>query len=362
MSEHRTDLSSRTLLFVGSYNTPVPHAPQAHGRGIEILELDFDAKEAGSRLVDKEVEQPSYIYFDARRHTLYAVSELWGGGEGTVSALSLDEACSKVTKRTTLGTGGTVPCYASLLEDRYLLVANYGDGSLATFALAQDGQLESRTSVLRFSGRGPNAERQGGPHAHCILPHTNGLVYATDLGTDNVYRYWANLGDGSLDLVGQTNLPPGSGPRHMRFLSSGNLAVLVLELSSHLAVFEVAGTGELVQQAYLSLLPPDFQGESFGADVVVSNDGRHVYATNRGHDSVVTFQVDPATGKTAQVGWQPCGGKTPRSLALDPSGHRLVVANQDSDNIKVFNVGETGKIEPAFSIPVPTPVCVKFTA
>ena len=326
--------------------------------------MDFDAEEASSRLVHVEVDNPSYLYFDQHRRVLYAVSELWGGSEGSVSALSLDSSYSKVTKSSSLGTGGTIPCYASLLDDKYVMVANYGDGSLATFALGQDGHLESRTSVLRFSGSGPNTVRQEGPHAHCVLPHpTNGLVYATDLGTDSIYRYRANPGNGSLDLLGRTQLPSGSGPRHMRFYPSGNLVVLVLELSSHLAVFGVTGAGELAQQGHLSLLPQDFQGESFGADIVISNDGRHVYATNRGHDSVVIFRVDPATGETAQVGWQPCGGKTPRSLALDPSGRRLVVANQDSDNIQVFKVmGETGEIEPAFSVPVPTPVCVKFTS
>jgi 6-phosphogluconolactonase len=354
-------LSKRALVFVGSYNMSVPHAPSAHGEGIQVIEVDFDAGRATLRMVYRDVANPSYVWFDEGRRVLYAISEIWGGAEGAVSALSFDANYARVVEHTKLSSGGTVPAYISVFRSTYLLLANYGDGSLAAFSLRPDGHFGQLVSLVQLSGSGPDPERQKGPHAHCILGHpSNGFVYATDLGSDKVYQVAVDSATGQLVICGETSVTGGSGPRHMVFDPSGNWVFLVHELSSRLGIFRVESTGTLVQQQYLPLLPPDYKGSSFGADLAVSSDGRHVYATNRGHDSIACYSVDSATGALSVVGWQGTGGKTPRSVALDPSGGYLLVANQDSDTIQVFQVAkESGELKEAFSIAVPTPVCVK---
>ncbi len=361
--DHLKSQSPRVLLFVGSYTRPVPHAPHSHGDGIHVFEVDFDAGQAKHKLVYPSVENPSYLCFDGSSRVLYAISELAGGQGGIVSALSFDGAFTRVVERTHTGSGGTAPCYVSLSENRHLLVANYGDGSVASLALRPDGHIESMKSIVRFTGSGPNAERQERPHAHCVVPHpSNGLVYAADLGTDTVYRCRVLADNGSIELLGETHVQPGSGPRHIMFDPSGNLAFLVHEMSSHLGVFRVTDDGALIQEAYLSLLPVDFQGVSLGADleVRVSDCEIEIYATNRGDDSVVALRINPETGDASARAWVRSRGKTPRSLALEPNGRYLMVANQDSDSIQVFYVGDEGaELQPTFSILVPTPVCVK---
>jgi 6-phosphogluconolactonase len=355
---------SQALLFVGSYNASVPHAPKAHGAGIQVFEMDFQARQAHLLLVCPDVENPSYLYFNQATRVLYAISELWGGAEGRITALSLDPSFSGAQYKTELSTAGTIPCYISLVPDGYLLVANYGDGSIASFALRKDGHLAHFSSILKFNGSGPNTERQQGPHSHCVLPHpSNGFIYVADLGTDSVYRCRIDPIDGSLQHLGEVRVPPGSGPRHMLFHPSGTTAFLVHELSSHLGTLRVEEDGRLRQVGYQSLLPADHGGASFGADLAISADGAHLYVTNRGHDSVSVFRVDRLTHQASVVGWQPSEGNTPRSLALAPSGEHLLVANQDSDSVQIFRIApETGELSPAFSISVPTPVCVKCSS
>lgn len=349
-------------LYLGTYT-------KGKSEGIYVARMDAGTGEV--RVVEGvKAADPSFLALDTKLNRLYAVNELMefeGGKQGAVSAFAIDPVSGGLRFLDQQPTGGGAPCH--LVVDgtsQYVIVANYMGGNVAVFPLASDGSLEPRSDLIQFHGTGPNKERQEAPHAHqVVLGPSNRFVYACDLGTDRIMSYRLDTEHGKLVPNGSASLAPGSGPRHLAFHPNGQWAYVAAEMASTVTRLDYdPASGALTPRETVDMLPPDFKGSSTAAEIVIHPNGRLLYASNRGHDSIVVYGIDPDTGGLALVQHQPTLGKTPRSFALDPTSRFLLVANQDSDNVVTFAVdSKTGKLTPTGdSTNIPLPVCVLFAS
>jgi 6-phosphogluconolactonase len=221
--------------------------------------------------------------------------------------------------------------------------------------------------TLRHQGSGPNPERQEGPHAHCaVLTPDEKYLCVADLGVDAVvgYHFDSKGGDVTAAQNAVVAMKPGSGPRHIAFHPNGRFMYVITELSSELAVFsyDPASSEVFTELQYVSALPGGFAGTSWCAALHFSPDGRTLYASNRGHDSIAAFRADPGTGMLTPVGHTPTGGSFPREFAIDPAGRYLFAANQNSDTVFTFTIdAQSGEPQPTGRVlNVPSPACVTF--
>jgi 6-phosphogluconolactonase len=246
---------------------------------------------------------------------------------------------------------------------RVVLVANYGSGTIAAFAVRRDGRLARATAIVQHQGRGPNAERQTSPHAHCILTDLdNHRVLAADLGNDGILVY--RFDDRSMSSTGtRVATKPGAGPRHLAFHPNGRFLYVINELDSTLGVYAYdAERGSLAEVQVTPASPNGTAAANHPADVHVATSGRFLYASNRGDDTIAVFAIDPSSGQLTAVQQVSTGGRTPRNFALDPTGKFLLAANQRSDSILSFRVDtDTGRLTPTgHLVELPIPVCIRF--
>ena len=363
-----------TLVFIGTYTDPILFGTgkvlQGKGEGIYVYRLDQST--GALQFVSKTtgITNPSYLAFDAMQRFMYAVNELKayeGKPTGTVSAFTVDPANGALHLLNKQLTHGTDPCHVVVdRQGKHVFVANFMSGSVCVLPVADDGSLGAASDFIQHQGSGIDPVRQKGPHAHAVtLDSSNRFVFIPDLGLDKLmaYRFDSHRGMLESNAVPWIKMKPGAGPRHVCLHPSGRFAYLVNELDSTVAALsydERTGVFEYLQS--ISTLPEGFSGDSTCAEIQVSSSGMFVYASNRGHDSIVVYRIDLATGTLSCVGHESTGGKTPRSFGIDPSGRFLLVANQDSDSVVTFLVdGKTGALQPAGHVErVPTPVCVKF--
>jgi 6-phosphogluconolactonase len=342
----------RLAVYVGTYT-------DAGSRGIYRFELDPATGAVTDPVLAGQSENPSFLALHPKRRVLYAVNEVSGFSgrrTGAVSAFAIDPAKGGLTRLNQQPSAGADPCH--LVVDgagRNVLVANYSSGTVAVLPLGPDGRLQPPSTVRQHAGTGPDKARQEGPHAHAIV---------LDLGADRifVYRYGAA---GSLEPNDPTAAPldPGSGPRHVAWHPSGKYLYSINELRSTVTAFRYdAIRGALEAFQTVTTLPAGFSGENTTAEVAVSPDGRFLYGSNRGHDSLAVFAIDATSGTVDPAGHVPTGGRTPRHFAIDPSGRWLLVANQDSGSITVFRLdAATGRPSPVGRpLAVSKPVCVLF--
>jgi 6-phosphogluconolactonase len=318
--------------------------------------------------VAAELPQPSFLALARDGRALYAVNELTqfeGAPSGALTALGRDPTSQALTARGQRASRGGAPCYVSLdRTGRHALVANYVGGNVAVFPVGPDG-VGAASAFVQHQGRGPNAARQEGPHAHCILPDpANRFALVADLGIDRVrvYRFDASAGTLVPGPVPEVALRPGAGPRHLAFAPDARTVYVVNELDSTLVAFDYdAERGALAERQQLSTRPAGATGVNFPADLHVHPGGRFVYASNRGDDTLAVFAVGDG-GRLSLVQTVPTGGRWPRNFALDPAGRLLLVANQRSDSVVAFRVDQTtGRLTPAGSqATVPAPVCLLF--
>jgi 6-phosphogluconolactonase len=347
-----------TLLYTGTYTEP----PLGRASGIGIYAYDPASGKLGDFRAVEGVANPSFLAASADGTRLYAVGE---GDGGTITAFRRDAESGALTKLNQQSTGGSGPCYVSIdPTGRHALVANYGSGSVAVLPIAEDGSLGEPTGVVQHEGSGPNADRQGGPHAHMIAPTPDGrFVLATDLGADAVITYRLDADAGTLERVSAMATAPGAGPRHFAFAPSGRTVYVINELDNTLLTCDYdSETGTLTTRQTTSTLPEGYDAETYTAHVVVSPDGRFVYGSNRGHDSIATFMVTSEAGDVAPIGHAPTRGSFPRHFALDPHGTRLLVANQKGDTLTVLaRDPDTGLLtDEAVIEDVPSTVCLLF--
>ena len=354
------------FVYVGCYTEP----SFGDGEGITVFRFDPHSGELSLVQTVTGVANPSFLALSADQRQLYAVEEL---DDGAVAAFARDPETGRLTFLNRQATYGSAPCYVSLdRSDRYALVANYGSGSVAALPVAADGRLEPATGVVQHEGASVHPERQEGPHAHMVAPapgpELDGrLVLATDLGTDRILVY--RLDDRTGRLLPNDRGPahaeaaPGDGPRHVAFSPDGRTLYVINELASSLTVYDYdAERGAMRPRQTVSTLPDDFRGESTCAHVAVSPDGRFVYGSNRGHDSIAVWAVDRATGALTPVGHEPTRGQTPRNFVLDPTGAWLLAANQRTGTLVTFRRDpESGRLTPTGQVTeTPSPVALVF--
>ena len=266
-----------------------------------------------------------------------------------------------------VSSDGAGPCYLSLdRTGHFVFVANYASGNIAAFAIKSDGSLGDRTAFVQHTGSSVNPQRQTHAFAHCILADpSNRFALVADLGVDKVFVYRCNAKDGSLTTNDPpfAKIKPGSGPRHLTFHPNGRWVYVISEMASTVTAFNWdSASGALAEFQTVSTLPADFKGSSTGAEVEVHLNGKYLYASNRGDDSLVGFAIDQKTGKLTLVEHVSCGGKTPRYFTFDPTGKWLLCSNHGSDNAVVFHVDEnSGKLtQTGAPVSVPYPFCQQF--
>lgn len=317
-----------------------------------------------------ETENPSFLTVHPNQRFLYAVNEIsnyQGESAGSVTAFSIDAKTGNLTLLNRVSAHGTTTCH--LVVDKTgkcLLVANYGTGvSVAAFPVKEDGSLGEASATVQHTGSsiGP---RQKGPHAHSVnLSPDNRFVLVPDLGLDQVFSYRLDPAKGTLT----PNDPPfatvtkGSGPRHFAFHPNGQFTYTLSEMGSLVTVFAYDGAGGTMKELQtISTLPKDFSGTNNSAELFVHPNGRFLYASNRGHDSIAVFAIDPLKGTLTTIEQVSTQGKIPRGFAIDPTGAYLLAANQNTNNAILFRIDQkTGRLTPTGDdLKIPSPVCVIF--
>jgi 6-phosphogluconolactonase len=353
------------IVYIGTYTQVLPHV---HGsaEGVYAYQLDGGTGALSYVSVGVGVVNPSFVTVDAQRRFLYAVQEIGeyaGQSGGAVSAFAIDAETQAFTLINSQPTHGAHPCNVSIdASGQWLLVANYSGGNVTVLPIGADGELGAPTAVVAHVGVPTHHDA---PHPHSIGSLPGDWVLATDCGLDRIAIYRL---DGSNGTLAANNPPwvmlaPGAGPRHVGLHQNERWLYCINERNSTMTAFAYdAGAGTLNELQTLSTLPADYAGSNSCADVHIHPSGQFVYGSNRGHDSIAIFGIDPATGLLELRGHHATGGRTPRNFAIDPSGSFLLVANQDSNTVMTLRIDlatgalhETGQIAA-----IPTPVCLCF--
>ena len=319
-----------------------------------------------------DVPDPSFLVIENNRKYLYAVNELLaaeGENAGMVSAFLIDQKNGRLSFLNKQLSLGGAPCFITVSQNRkFILVANYLGGNISVFPVGEDGMIGANIEMIQHSGSSVNKKRQEAAHAHSInLDRHNRFAIAADLGIDKLMIY--SFDDQTGKLIPNPNqtfyqTKPGAGPRHLTFHPSGKFAFLINELDltiSSLAYDENLGTLREIQT--LSTVPPGVSGSANScAEVLVSPNGKFLYGSNRGHNSLVSYKIEEENGRLEYIEHVSSVGKTPRNFTISPDGKFLLAANQDSNNIVVFKIDdESGKLQAAKTeINVPKPVCLKL--
>lgn len=346
-------------LFVGTYTMPFPHVA-GKSDGIQVYQFDPNSGELRFASKLTGIDNPSYLTLHPNGRFLYAASEATAdGGQGLVAAYAVDG--NQLTWINSQPATGAAPCYVST-NGRFLFAANYGGGSVAVYPVGENGRLHPASHHAQHLGHGSNPARQEAPHAHCILPTPDDrFLLAVDLGIDQVVAYHLT-NDGQLEPAGAIATAPGSGPRHLTFHPNGRFAYLLHELTPTLTAYAYEPDEAILRPLQtVSTLPPGYDGENYGADLHLEPNGRFLYASNRGHDSLAHFACDPATGLLTPLGHTPTAGNFPRGFVVAPNGRYLLAANQNSDTITTFHLNPTsGELTQLHQTACYTPVCLKF--
>ncbi|MCW5547757.1 MAG: lactonase family protein [Opitutaceae bacterium] len=351
-----TASASEHLIYLGTYT-------RSTSEGIYAVRLDARTGALGQPVPVARTANPSFLALSPDGSHLYAVSE-----SSTMAVpFAIDPGTGGLAPLQSQDAGGKAPCHLVVdRTERTLVLAHYHSGIVAALPIRADGTLGTPATVIQHAGRSVHPTRQEAPHVHSVtLSPDNRFVIVCDLGLDRVFTYaldpaTAQLTPAAIPFVATA---PGAGPRHAAFSADGRHVLVINELDSTLVSYRYdAVSGALTPADRQSTLPAGWTGESTTAEVRVHPNGRFVYGSNRGHDSIAIFAFDAATGKLTPRGHMPTGGKNPRNFALSPDGAWLVAANQNSDNLRVFRVDPaTGSLTPVpGEAAVPMPVCVLF--
>lgn len=376
------------MAYVGTFSSPLRDVlptqvdlPPGNGRGIHLFQVDRASGALTPSGVYESGTSPSCLALNAAGTRLYSANEtdrVAEAKEGTVSAFAINRANGQLTLLNTVRSGGAGPTYVSLHPSgKFLLVANYFGGSVTVLPILADGRLGTATDTKHDSGTiGPRKATNAPPgsyafsghdrtHAHMIQADASGrFVLHVDLGLDRIFIWKFDDDRGVLtpNDPPAVSLPPGDGPRHFSFHPNGRWCYSLQEEGSNIVLFDYdAEKGRLTSRQTVSTLPPAFAGSNFCSEILVSGDGRFVYAGNRLHDSIGIFSVGD-TGELSWVGDEWTRGNYPRSFNFDPTGQFLYSCNQRGDNLAVFRVDRrTGQL--AFTghyTPVGNPSIIVF--
>lgn len=350
------------LVFVGSYTGET-------SRGIQAFRFNESSGILTSVGLAAETPSPSFLTASADGRFVFAVNEVSSFGDaqtGSVTSFSVDPTTGQLTQLSVQSSHGQSPCHLALdRTGRFLAVANYSSGTFAVLPVDANGHLGPALAVIQSTGSGPHPSRQRGPHAHMVqFDASNRFLLGSDLGIDRVlvYRFDEATGSVTPNEPPSFAVTPGAGPRHFAFHPTEPLVFVINELSSTISVFEWDGAnGHAEAKGEYPTLPDDFSGTSTTAQILVHPNGRFVYGSNRGHDSIATFTLS-SDGQLALVEHTPTRGGIPRNFAIDPSGRWLIAANQRSNTLAVFAIDpQTGRLtETGPLVDTGTPVAVLF--
>lgn len=312
---------------------------KARGNGLNVYHVDAGTGVWTHIQLVGDLVNPSFLTFDRTGKFLYTVH----GDLSDVMAFSIEAESGKLAQISRQGTEGKNPVHLAIdPTNRFLVVANHITSTLALLTRAEDGSLGPVIDLVTLEGEiGPHRVEQPFAKPHQVEFDPSGRFIAVpDKGLDRIFVYEIDAAAGKLKAVGQPAAArQGAGPRHIAFHPSGRLAYVINELDSTVTAYRFdPATGALEPFQLLSALPDTFAGDSRASEIAVSRDGRFVYASNRGDNTLAVFGVDAETGRLASTGWQASEGRTPRFFAFDPNGTRLFVANEDSDTIVPFDV------------------------
>ncbi len=343
----------------------------ASGEKGAIHAFQFDAKTGELKPLHRttDLQNPFFMAVSPDKRFLYATdAEKFGGKEDErVAAYAIEGRSGQLKRLNEQSTRGRASCFLGMdATGKTLVVANYSSGSVASLSVKADGSLGEAVSFVQHTGSGLNPHRQKGPNAHSlVISPDNRFALAADLGIDKIMIY-------SLDAVAATLIPnkeqhfltvrPGSGPRHMVFHPNGKVLFVVNELSNSVTSFDYeAGTGKLSSLQAILTLPSDYTGKSACADLKITPDGRFLYATNRGHDSIASYGIAD-NGLLTTLKIQPSQGKGPQNLLITPDGHWLLCANMPGNSVAVFQIDSvTGSLKTVGEpVTMPMPSCIRL--
>jgi 6-phosphogluconolactonase len=337
---------SAQIMYVGTYT-------EGTSKGVYAYKFDNKTGKMTPMGLMAESADPTFLALHPSGKYLYAVNEVdtfKGKRAGAVTAWSIDHATGKLTLLNQVSTASPGPCH--LIVDatgKTLMVANYSGGSFTSLPIGPDGKLGEATSFIQLHGSSIDKARQSEPHGHSVnLTKNNKFMLGADLGTDKVMIYKLDAAKATLT----PNDPPfamvkaGSGPRHLVVAPDQKHVYVLSEMGSLLSTFEFnQDTGAMKEIDTASTLPADFKGQSACAEIQIDAKGTHIYASNRGHDSIAVFDIDGKTAKPKLVQTISTGGVMPRAFVLDPTGNFLIAGNQKTDSITTFKVDQTtGKL------------------
>ncbi|BCG59008.1 lactonase family protein [Paenibacillus sp. URB8-2] len=359
--------TSKLLVYVGSYSG-------ADANGIHVFQFEPERGGALTLLGGvKGIANPTFINVDAQGHRLYSIGDKTnaeGVKEGEVVAYSIEPEAGTLTEISRTDTmpaeGATAMSTCHITRDsdsRFVVVSSYHGGKIGLVSLDSEGKTVRLTDSAAHKGQGAHPERQDRPHPHSAsFSPDERFLFVCDLGIDVIRSYRINGEKETLELHGDTPLHPGAGPRHFTFHPDGRSAYVINEVDSTITSFTYeADAGVLETVVTVPTLPEDYAGENTCAEIAVSPDGRYLYGSNRGHDSIVIYAVDPATAELTFVEHVSTRGGHPRHFALTPGGDYLIVANRDSNNLVVF-ARDSASGQLTFTgneAQVAKPVCVK---
>jgi 6-phosphogluconolactonase len=353
----------KSLVYVGAYS-------QSENESIFLYEINNLTGELHFIKSFEGGQNPSYMTFDRNYDYLYAVNEIEnydGKNSGAVCAFSVNHQNGYITLLNRVSSLGKLPANITVSEDgKIVLIANYKSGSVAVFPVQEDGSLGNASDLIQHEGSGPNRERQESAHAHFITFSPDGhFVFVVDLGIDKILSYHLDANSGNPKLTSQAtafNSKPGTGPRQMCFHPKGKYAYLIYELKSVVAVLLYdSKKGSFTEIQNIATIPENYPFENKCGGIKISTDGKHLYGSNRGHNSIVLFDIDTHNGKLSYVENVPSGGMWPREFTINLTGDRMLVANQHSNNIATFKIDKTsGRLIPTgYKIKVGKPAFVQ---
>ncbi len=341
----------KTPLIIGTYTSEIDSSSVEPSEGLYLSAVDNSSGQFTQPELLASIDNPSFVAMDAEHQRLYVASENTAGELAAFQWNAESKTLELINKQSSLGA---FPCYVALSPDgSQVAVANYGTGNVAVFNLdPESGALLDQPQERQHAGQGINIERQEGPHAHWVQWSSDGhFLYVVDLGIDRVMGYPVSSGsDGQAAALGEGfvawQAEAGAGPRHLVFHPSEPLVYILNELNNTIAVAQAATDGTFATVQTINMLPEDFAGHSQGAHIAISADGSNLYASNRGHNSIVVFEI-AANGQLSVLQWVGTEGDWPRYFSLLPDESRLIVANERSHNLVAFTIDEQGKLSPA---------------
>jgi 6-phosphogluconolactonase len=351
------------LLFVGTYT-------KKDSKGIYVWRFNSQTGALTPIGLAAETENPSFLAIHPKAWFLYAVNETGnyqGKPTGSVSSFTIDQTTGKLTFINQVASGGADPCDIVIDHTGHTAaVANYTGGSFALFPITRNGELGEASQVEKITGKGPNKERQEGPHTHSVnIARDNKSLIVTDLGTDKVLAYHLSAEKSTIQPAEPpfVKVPDGDGPRHSVFSRDSRFLYVLSEMGSSVTTFKFdANSAKLERLTTVNALPSNYKGPNDAAEIAIDRENKFLYTTNRGHDSLAVFAVTEHTGALKLVDHVQTGGQHPRHFTIDPSGNWLLIANMNSDNIVVFSRDrKTGVPKPTgVSLYTGAPVCLKF--